>query len=154
VSRKNFDFECDDMARNETLRQQLVRNASAHGTGNAAEFSVHLWRSLALQLVSVIGENGFNFLYARNLHLASECFPWLPPSDVSRPIELQFADLEARLEESDPIEAGKASVALLQSFANLLVSLIGEPVTMTILSSAWAGNVPKRETAGEEHPYE
>lgn len=148
--RNKIDFDCDDMARDEDLRRRFINETTARGTNSAPGAAVELWRRLALSLLPIIGENGFNSLYARNLDLARETFPWLPKGDVSRPIDIQFADLKISLEGEDPLEADKASRALLEALINLLASLIGEPVTMTILSSAWAGNVSDRETTGKE----
>ncbi len=107
-----------------------------------------------MHLVSIVGENGFNSLYARTLALARESFPWLPEGDASHRIDFQFTDLKISLEGKDPLEAEKASRALLHTFIDLIVSLIGEPVMMAILSSAWAGDVSERETAGKEFLHE
>ncbi len=149
-----FDFGGDSMERSDAVRERLIKDVLVRRAGNAPDVAVWLWRSLAVHLGSIIGERAFSLLYARNLYLASEHFPWLPHGDASRQIDLQFTDLKNRLEGEDPVEAGNASHALLQSFTSLLVSLIGEPVTMTILSSAWAENVSERKTAGKEYPHE
>ena len=41
--------------------------------------SVRLWENLATELSSIIGERGFESLFARSLHLASAAYPWLNP---------------------------------------------------------------------------
>jgi hypothetical protein len=102
--------------------------------------AIDVWEKLAVQLVSIIGEGGFQSLYSRSLHLTSLTFPWIagnhPPQTASR-----FADLKINLEGRDSAEAAEANIALLITFIDILALLIGEVLTTSILRSAWGNDV-------------
>ena len=142
------------MKQDENRQQQLIHDAITRSTESVQDVAVQLWHSLALQLVSIIGEGGFNSLYARSLYLAHKSYPWFPPDDASRQIDFQFTDLKLSLATQSPVDADKASRMLLQTFANLLTSLVGGPLTITILSSAWANRISEQETASKELRHE
>jgi hypothetical protein len=101
------------------------------------DVTLHLWSQLASELVSIIGEGGFQALYSRSLHLTAKTFPWVAPGLPSHEIDSRFASLKTNLEEQDSKEAGEASIALLGIFIDILGSLIGELLTTSILRSAW-----------------
>ena len=112
--------------------------------------SVDLWERLAFGLIPIIGEGGFQSLYARSIHLIAPTFPWmrqkLPPAGESR-----FSGLKLCLDGHDADEAGEASTLLLTTLIDILILLIGELLTTSILSSAWGDDV--FDTAGKElHP--
>ena len=142
------------MAPDEARRQQLIHDAMVLSPDDVQDVAAQLWQGLALQLIVLIGENGFNSLYTRSLYLAKESFPWLPQGDTSRSFDFQFTDLKLSLASQSTTEADTASRALLQIFTNSLASLIGEPLILTILISAWADNSSGRETADKEFRHE
>lgn len=101
------------------------------------EVSIHLWERLAHELVSIIGEGGFQSLYKRSLHLTSATFPWM---ELNSPLPQKgsgFADLKKCLAGQDSTNAGEASAALLIAFIDILALLIGELLTSSILRLAW-----------------
>ncbi|MES2353603.1 MAG: hypothetical protein V4568_04210, partial [Pseudomonadota bacterium] len=79
------------------VRQQLIEAAMAKGTGDAGNIVLKLWRPLAFQLISIIGEGGFNALYARSIYLTHATFPWLILADVPCAADVRFTDLKIRL---------------------------------------------------------
>ena|SRR5471032_973140 len=121
-------------------RRKMIRRAVLRDTEHALDASAELWRALALQLTAIIGESGFETLYARTLHQASIDYPWLA-SPIAGPSAAIFSDLSARMHEHGMPDAGEASIALLSKFIDTLILLIGEPVTTTILRAAWGDNV-------------
>lgn len=127
---------------NEPPRKIILR-AVAQGTDSVADLTLNLWQHLASQLISIIGEGGFKMLYERSLHLTSSSFPWLAPGSTSPEHDAasgsHFEDLKMNLEERAPPDARAASSALFVTFTDLLASMIGEPLTIRILDSAWAG---------------
>ena len=114
--------------------------------------SIQLWRPLASKLVSIIGEGGFNSLYARSLYLTHAPFPWLAPGDTSRFADFRLPDLKISLDGQSATEANKASHMLLLTFTNILASLIGEPLMTNILSSAWGDDAADMAVAVKEIP--
>lgn len=142
------------MATDEARRQQLIQSAMAKRTGEVHDVVLDLWQSLSSQLISIIGEGGFNSLYDRSLYLTRASFPWIAASESVRSVDHRFSELKLSLAERDPPEAGKASHLLILTFTNILASLIGEPLTIDILSSAWGNHASELNNAGKESPHE
>lgn len=128
--------------------EQLIQTVITKSAGE--DIAVHLWQPLAFQLVSIIGENGFNSLYNRSFYLTRLAYPWL--ADIQDTPQYQFTDFRACLEGQSIDEANDANCMLLVTFTNILVTLIGEPLTITILNSAWGDTTP--DIAGEELQHE
>jgi hypothetical protein len=135
-------------------RQRFIETAMAKSAGSGADVAIQLWQPLALQLIAIIGESGFNHLYARSLHLSQAAFPWLPRGDASPSADYRFTDLKVSLEGQSPSEANRASQMLLLTFTNILASLIGEGLTTGILNSAWGDDASDRDFAGKESQNE
>lgn len=129
------------MRRIDVLRHQLIYKLLTRRPEAISEVSVALWEKLAAQLISIIGEGGFDSLYARSLHLCSARFPWLIPDQPSPQAQSRFLDLSAGFVEREVDAATDASVALLSTFVDILAMLIGELLTSSILQSAWGDEV-------------
>lgn len=105
------------------------------------EVSIYLWERLAHELVSIIGEGGFQSLYKRSLHLAVPAFPWMTSCSSLVPNGSGLEELGRCLAAQDPTNAGEASAALLITFIDILALLIGEHLTSSILRMAWGDDV-------------
>lgn len=101
-----------------------------------ADVSILLWEGLATELRVIIGERGFESLYARSLFRAGADFPWLAPHSPQVAGDA-FKQLALRLKGREPAEAQAASAALLNIFTDTLILLIGELLTNSILRNAW-----------------
>lgn len=99
--------------------------------------AIHLWEQLATQIIIIVGEDGFNSLYARSLFLSQAKFPWLAASSLTPNAEHRFAGLKTSLEGQAPVQASEATSLLLITFTDVLASLIGEQLTTFILGLAW-----------------
>lgn len=119
------------------LRQQIINSLLAESTGKVADAAIYAWERLATQIISIVGEDGFNSLYARSLFLSQSKFPWLAASQFPPQIDHRFAGLKASLEGQAPAQASEANRLLLITFTDILASLIGEQLTTRILSLAW-----------------
>lgn len=91
---------------------------------------------MANQIISIVGEDGLNSLYARSVYLTQPDFPWLgaslmTPQDVPR-----FAELKKILARHAPEQASKANEMLMLTFISILASLIGDELSIRILGSA------------------
>lgn len=102
-----------------------------------ADVSIYLWEKLAHELISIIGEGGFQSLFKRSLHLTSATFPWMAIDPPLLQNGSRFAGLKICLEGQNSAEAGEASTALLITFIDILALLIGELLTSSILRLAW-----------------
>lgn len=124
------------------MRQQIIEKALAESAGEEADptsvarATVGVVRLLNAELASVIGSQATAALYARSVHLTRPAFQWLTQTATDPP-EARLAALQSDLSAREPSEARKAGEALLLTFADLLVSLIGEPLTHRLLRSAW-----------------
>ena len=142
------------MATDDAQRQQLIHTAIATRTGDISDIALQLWRPLSSQLSSIIGEGGFKSLYERSLYLTRAAFPWLAAADASRSVDSLLADLNVNLADRNADDANKANLMLIQTFTNILASLIGERLTIDILVSAWGIPAPGENDAGKEFPHE
>lgn len=112
------------------------------------DVTISLWENLASELIAIIGDGGFQSLYARSIHLTRATFPWLTPVHPAQGSNSQLAGLKKDLEGQDVAQAGEASITLLITFINILAVLIGELLTASILHAAWDDSA--LDTAVEE----
>lgn len=138
------------MATRDVRRRQFIDSALARNSDEAADSAIQTWQQLASQLVSLIGEGGFHSLYARTLYLTRADFPWLPAVGAALSSDVGFEALRTSLEGQDAAHADKANRMLLLTFTDILASLVGEPLTTDILSSAWGDGASDRDIAGKE----
>lgn len=136
------------MEARDPLRHQLIEGLMAPHTENVADAAIDLWEQMATQIISIVGEDGFNSLYARSVFLAQPKFPWLAANSLSPQTDQRFAELKKHLEGQTPSQARAANNLLLLTFTGVLAALIGEPLTTRILRSAW-GNDASYSTSKE-----
>ena len=106
------------------------------------EVTIFLWERLAAELISIIGEEGFQSLYTRSAHLNHSAFPWLLLDHETQSSASRFAGLQmsfANRNQSDPTETSEACKKVLITFIDILALLIGDQLTASILRSAWMG---------------
>ncbi|MDO8654460.1 MAG: hypothetical protein Q7R66_19995 [Undibacterium sp.] len=125
------------MATLKEQRHQTIKNAILRRPEAVVDVSIHLWQRLAVELISIIGADGFDSLFARSAHLNGVAFPWLLLSHSSQQSHARFTGLKISLESRESNEAIVASTALLITFIDILALLIGELLTTRILRSAW-----------------
>lgn len=99
--------------------------------------AIKLWEQMATEIISIVGESGFNSLYSRSIFLTQSTFPWVAASSESLQIDQRLAVLKMNFEGKTPGQASEANSLLLITFTDILASLIGEKLTTTILRSAW-----------------
>lgn len=113
----------------------------ARQTGEVAHAAVLLWAQMATKIIAIVGEGGFNALYARSIRLAHARFPWLMLCSQSPKADPKFAELKTILEGQPASQAEEANILLLITFTDILSSLIGEQLTISILRSAWGHDI-------------
>jgi len=130
------------MATIDEQRHQMIRRIVMHRHDSTATDTILLWERLACELTAIIGHAGFDTLYVRAAHLARGQHPGLPVAagpnfDLLRNYLLQT-----------PVLAMEVNISLLTILIDTLTRLIGEPLTTTILHSAWGTDAV--DTAGKE----
>jgi hypothetical protein len=125
--------------RSELIQAALGEAATDCDPTTVAKATVSALNLLFAELKPLIGMLALRALHARSLHLANASFE-RPGADLATPDEL-LGHLHRDLASREPGQALSAAQALLLALANLLVSLIGEPLTNRMLQKAW-GNSP------------
>ena len=136
------------METSDILRQQKIKSLIAQPTEKVADAAIDLWEQLAAQIISIVGEGGFNSLYMRSVFLTQSTFPWLSAVSLSPQTDQRFTDLKISLEGQTPEQVSAANSHLLITFTDILATLIGEQLTIRLLRSAW-GEDPS-EKPGKE----
>lgn len=129
------------------LQRAFDQQPDAIGAAN-----LRLWEHLARELMSIIGEAGFESLYSRCVFLLRDEYPWLQLHLSLSPIDPRFVELKAQLDQQDSALAERASRALFDTFMRLLSGLIGVGLTRNILQVAWERILPEpnQENTGQE----
>jgi hypothetical protein len=94
-----------------------------------------LWHGIDVALSPIIGERGVAALYKRSLHLTCSAHSWLASVQEHSAQPGDFAALRTALAGHPRADAAAASAALLQTFLDLLTSLIGAALTEQLLAS-------------------
>ena len=140
------------MQTSELFRHRTIESLLAQHSENVPDAAVGLWEKMATQIISIVGEGGFNSLYARSLHLTQSTFPWLADSALSPPTDQRFKKLKISFEGQTPAQATEANRRLLITFTDILASLVGEQLTTRIFRSAWG--VDAQDEARKEQENE
>lgn len=132
------------MNNRELLIGQLIEIFEPQDTEKAVDSAIDLWELLTVRIISIIGEAGFDSLYARSIFITQSTYPWLaaslpPPQAVHR-----FAELKTCLAGQTPAQASEANRLLLITFTDILASLIGENLIMHILRSTWSNDTSNK----------
>jgi hypothetical protein len=136
----------------EELKTQLEIHLSAAakeiqvGGGNST--ILHL-ETLAAQLLPVIGNESFQSLFSRSLHMTSRQFPWLAMDLKEWDHTNRFSGLQANLGSRNASEAGAAGAVLLTTFVETLVQLLDVPIVTNVLRAAWGNDIAQRWTGFE-----
>ena len=118
-------------------RHQTIQLAIAQHNTAMVSASIGLWTRLASTLLLTIGETSFQSLFSRSVHVTAKTFSWMMPGHAVGAAESGFVGLRTCLEGQGIELSSTASASLLNEFINMLVLLLGEQLTTSILSSAW-----------------
>lgn len=134
-------IEMSHMDTSTVLRHHIIKRHIARQSGTIAEVAIRLWTPMADKIISIVGEGGFAALYERSVHQVHTQFSWLRSNAPSSITRQRFNELQASLDARPPDQASAANTALLITFTDILASLIGEQLTMSILRSAWGSEL-------------
>jgi len=125
-------------------RQLLAGRARAKSSNGDPEQVVRECEKLRGPLIQLAGVNGFSTLFSRALVLAQRQTPWLAKLDVGVDGSLTgFSEIQQKLDAETARQAGAVLVAEMLS---LLITLIGEPLTFTLVREAWPEASPENIT--------
>jgi hypothetical protein len=126
--------------RKQMISRLLTEKPGGTATSAAlAEQVLWLWEQIAFHLTPLIGVSGFHTLYARALHLASPDCPGFSAVQPGTAVESLFQTLKDDLGALTHCDAERCGNALLNTFTDLVESMIGEVLMAQILRSAWVG---------------
>jgi hypothetical protein len=114
------------------------RQGSSDRPEQTAETIVAILREIAEALTPIIGPRGVAALYKRSLHLASQTCPCLSIPNEGVPTAMDVTALTTALAGQTRAEAALAGALLLQTFYELLATLVGPSLTERLLRSVWA----------------
>ena len=102
-----------------------------------AEAVVSTWQDIDAALGPVIGKGGVAALYGRSLHLSASSHPWLAGLHDGDGSSMDLAVLQSALAQQDGAVAVAGGLAILQTFNELLASLVGASLSDRLLRSVW-----------------
>jgi hypothetical protein len=131
-----------DLPENAALRQLALKVLSHHagldaGPEAIASAAYRAYDDLARASAQLIGQAGVDALTSRALHLAQQDYPWLVHRREPEQPEGAFAQVVVCLKRQDSAVATEAAGAVFETLAGLLVTFIGESLSMQLLRKAW-----------------
>jgi hypothetical protein len=120
-----------------------------HNVENAIAVATRIHKELLQHLSPVIGENGFQVLFARTVRLTKPRFPGMHELPTDGPSEAVLEHLCAFLKKQAPTAVTDIVTALLFTFISLLSTFIGEGLTSRLLRNAWPEVLPTEPDSGE-----
>jgi hypothetical protein len=103
-----------------------------------AEIVASAFRGIDQVLMPIIGQRGVAALYKRSVHLAGQAYPWLPRLGEGVHTAMDVSALTTELALQSAAVAAAAGGLLLQTFCELLTSLIGASLSNQLLRTVWA----------------
>ena len=122
------------------MEKTLVRSAlSRHVAAGASAAQIAAavtatWQATEAALWPIVGKTGVTALFQRSLLLAGKTHAWLPADSALVP---DIAVLHAVLARQPSDVAADGGTAVLESFYELLATLVGPSLTGRLLGSAW-----------------
>ena|SRR5688572_3621267 len=127
----------DAALRQLTLKVLAQHAGSGAGTESLAAAARRAYDDLAHVSTPLIGQVGLDALTERALHLAQREYAWLVDAREPKQAGGPFARIIFSLEQQSPAIAAEGAAAVFATFAGLLVTFIGEPLTTGLLRKAW-----------------
>jgi hypothetical protein len=114
----------------EFLSQRSGKNPGAAETADAL---IAIWQDVAAALHFIIGRQGVAALYDRSVSLTSKKHPWLAASCADTDNSVNSAALRSAVAGQSASDAAAGAGEFLQTFYEVLVSLIGPALCEQLL---------------------
>jgi len=135
--------------REDIIKQALSQRAGAGSdAGRMADAVIAVLRLLHAELSLVVGTQAAAALCAHALHRTRSKVEWTTPPTAA-PTDKMLTALRNDLAARTPAECLFAGETLLFALVDHLISLIGEPLTLRMLHSAW-GTPAADQTSQED----
>jgi hypothetical protein len=121
------------------LAQRLIEH-EATKTGNPDEPVKAIescCQRLHDRLDRLIGAGGFRALLNRALYLAKKKYAWLEGVGIEDDPGCEFKDLREAVKGKKPVTVNEACTLILANVIWLLVTFIGEDITIGLIQEAW-----------------
>ncbi|RNF83338.1 hypothetical protein EER27_12665 [Lysobacter psychrotolerans] len=99
---------------------------------------VATWQEVDAVLSPVIGQRGVAMLYKRSLFLIGSAHPWLAGMHQGVQPTVDLEALKSAFAQQSSANAATAGGDFLQTFYELLTSLVGPSLTERLLRPVWA----------------
>ena len=109
-----------------------------HSSGKDHSAAFGVCEKLREPLASLSGRNGFRSLLSRALALAGDEVRWLRAVHIKADGSLECP---AEMSELDQKEISDGENALVAQLLGLLVTFIGEPLTLSLVREVWPGAI-------------
>ncbi|HVG22883.1 MAG TPA: hypothetical protein VND45_01910 [Thermoanaerobaculia bacterium] len=137
------------------LRQRLVRVVTRHASSATDAVAVaaaarRTLEQLTVILAPLISSAGVEALLGRSFDITRREYPPAERPDDSNRAEAPLSLVSDWLERQDPGAATDAAAAMFATFAQLLATLIGEPLTTRYLEKAWPDGFTDAQPKGKK----
>jgi hypothetical protein len=109
------------------------RSANHSDAAETADALIAVWQDIAGALHSIIGRQGIAALFDRSVSLASKRHPWLASLRADTDNSVDSAALRSVVAQQSAGDAGAGASDFLQTFYDVLVSLIGPALCEQLL---------------------
>ncbi len=117
----------------------LARRAKeGANSAHIADAVASTWLEIERALTPILGQQGVAALYKRSLHLTGSTYSWLVRARENVHPGIDLDALKIALSQQSGADAAAGGGAFLQTFYELLASLIGSSLTERLLRSVWA----------------
>lgn len=111
----------------------MQRAGAGADAARIADVLVSTWQQVDIALSPILGQRGVAALYQRSLHLASASHPWLAGTQQGLATAMDLHALKTAIAQRSPADAAAAAGDLLQTFHELMDSLVGPSLTERLL---------------------
>lgn len=128
----------EDQASDRIAVSLALRAGSGADAAQIAEAIVRAWQEIDAALSPIIGQHGVAMLYKRSLYLIGPAHPWLAGTHEGVKTAVDLSALKSVFAQQSSTSAAAAGGAFLQTFYDLLSSLVGPSLTERLLHPVWA----------------
>jgi hypothetical protein len=127
----------DSKAGRQIAASLAYRAGVASTAPQIADATLEAWQAIESALAPIIGQRGVAALYKRSVHLNRRTRPCLDAAlETTEPL-LGLVSLRAAMAQQSADDAAAIGGELLQTFHELLTTLVGPSLTERLLRSVW-----------------
>jgi hypothetical protein len=127
----------DSTAGRQIAASLAYRAGGAATAAQIADATVASWQVIDSALAPIVGQRGVAALYKRSLHLNRHARPCLETALEGSSTQLELELLKAAMAQQSADDAAAIGGEVLQTFHELLTTLLGPSLTERLLRSVW-----------------